>query len=133
MNALNNEELKLSGQSFAQAASVMSDVAQQAAKNLTAAKESFVSGVQGFEQARAQFVEAGVKTLEQQVASASAFAQVKSPQEAFELQQKFAREALELYKANVSNLTTALTSGFSAAVKPLSERYAELSATVSKS
>jgi hypothetical protein len=91
-----------------------------------------VSGIHGAEQARARVVADGIKALESQAARATAVAKVTSAQEALELQQQFARQALESYVASATAVSSALTSAFQAALKPLNDRYAEVAKAVAK-
>jgi hypothetical protein len=127
-----SELFKLPEASFGQTSAIFSDAAQEGAKTLQAITEALVTGIRGAEQARAQLVTSSIKALEAEAARATAFAAVKSPQEALDLHQKFARQALESYTANATALTSLLSSSFQAALKPLTARFSEVTKTATK-
>jgi hypothetical protein len=73
----------------------------------------------GADQARVQIADTTTAALERQVAAATAFAKVKTPQEALELQSKFARETLAAYSANLKTMSDLWTSSLTATMKPI--------------
>src|SRR5207302_153927 len=80
----------------------------------------------------AEIVSTGIKAMEIQAASAAALAKVTNPAEAIQLQQQLAGQVLDAYRTSANTFATALTATFTAALKPLSDRYAELSRIATK-
>jgi hypothetical protein len=127
-----SELFKLPEASLGQTSAIFSDAAQEGAKTLQAITEALVTGIRGAEQARALLVASSIKALETEAARATAFTAVKSPQEALDLHQQFARQALESYTANATVLSSVLSSSFQAALKPLNARFSEVTKTAAK-
>jgi hypothetical protein len=92
------------------------------AKAMQAISASVTAALDGAEKARAHVAASGARALEDQIAAASAFAQVKTPQEAFQLQTQFARRALEAYTADVTAFGGLVSASFQQSLKPLTDR-----------
>jgi len=122
MNAMSNQE------TLTRATSVLNGMAELFSINLQALSEAALAG-KATAQAQAHLMATGKKNLESQIAHVTALAQVRSAQEALELQQRFARELVETSKDSASALANALTAGFKATVEPLAARYNEATKT----
>ena len=122
MNAMSNQE------TLTPATSVLNGMAELFSINLQALSEAALAG-KATAQAQAHLMATGKKNLESQIAHVTALAQVRSAQEALELQQRFARELVETSKDSASALANALTAGFKATVEPLAARYNEATKT----
>jgi hypothetical protein len=105
------------------ALSAFKAVAEKATHSLEAMTEATMAAIHGVEQSRAYLAANSKTALDNQFAAASAFAKVKSAQEAFELQAQFARKALEAYSTNVSVMSELFSSTLSATLKPLSATF----------
>jgi|GEM_PF-6805343 len=123
MNAIPTEE------SVARATSVLNGMAELFSTNMQAISEATLAGTKATAQAQAQLIASGKKNLESQIAHVTALSQVKSPQEALELQQRFARDLMETSKDSASALASTLAAGFKAAVEPLAARYSAATKT----
>lgn len=88
-------------------------------KTMEALSASVTAALEGAEKARAHVVSSGTRALEGQIAAAAAFAKVRTPQEAFQLQTQFARQALETYTADVAAFGSLLSASFQQSLKPL--------------
>ena len=122
MNAMSNQE------TLTPATSVLNGMAELFSINLQALSEAALAG-KATAQAQAHLMATGKKNLRSQIAHVTALAQVRSAQEALELQQRFARELVETSKDSASALANALTAGFKATVEPLAARYNEATKT----
>jgi hypothetical protein len=116
---------KLADAGFAPARAMVSEAAKNAARSLQAVTESFVTGITGLEEARAEIVASGVKALQTQANSLAAFSKVSSAQEALDLHAQLARQALEAQSATAQSLS-ALATVWGAALKPLRDHVSEL-------
>ncbi|CAN7622392.1 phasin family protein [Phenylobacterium sp. LjRoot219] len=96
------------------------DAAQM--KGLEAISASFTAALSSAETTRAHLASASARAIQGQIAATTAFASVKTPQEAFELQAQFARKALDAYTADVTALGGLMIAAFEASLKPLTER-----------
>jgi hypothetical protein len=106
-------------------------VLSEAAENLQVVTGSLVTGMQDLERARAEVLAIGVKALQQQATGFEALAKATGPQEALELQQQFAKQALETHNATVQafrGLAVAWTEAF----KPLKARYVDIAVSATK-
>jgi hypothetical protein len=107
------------------ATTVLNGMVELFSKNLRALSDATLAGTKAATEAQAQLLATSRKTLEAQVSHVTALSQTRNFQEAFELQQKFAREALQTANENAKALTTTLNAGFKATVEPLTARYNE--------
>lgn len=92
------------------------------AKTMQAISASVTAALEGADKARAHVAASSARVLEEQIAAASAFAQVKSPQEAFQLQTQFTRQALEAYTADMATFGGLMSAYFQQSLKPLTDR-----------
>jgi len=123
MEGIKVEALKSFGADF-DAVSAFKTAAEKATHSLEAVTEATMAALTGAEKARAYLAANSKTALESQFAAASAFAKVKTPQEAFDLQAQFARNALDAYSTNVSEISELFSSSLSATLKPLSATFA---------
>jgi hypothetical protein len=119
--------LRLSHASFDEVSPLLTKTFDDAAKNLQALVDTFVAGLEGAEQVRAHVSVATTQALRDQLAAAAVFANVKTADEALQLQQQFARRALEFYSARAHSLGEVCSAAWQASAKPLTDRYAEIS------
>lgn len=105
------------------AMSAFKTAAEKATHSLDAVTAATMAAIHGAEQARTYLLSNSKTALENQFAAASAFAKVKTPQEAFDLQAQFARKALDAYSTNVSEMSKLFSSSLSATLKPLSATF----------
>jgi hypothetical protein len=113
--------LKAQDAGFGPASQVITSASEQAARTLQATADAVTLGVQRAEQVRSQLAAMGAKALEAQISTAAAFAQVRTPKEALELQQRFARETLDLYRSSAGLLANSWADYLAAAVRPLGD------------
>jgi hypothetical protein len=111
---------------FTDTGSVLTGAADQAVKNAQAFADSFSASFLAFEQVRGFVVASATRAVETQIANSAAFAKAKGPKEVFELQQQFARDALDAYVAGAKSFTDQFATAYSAALKPLAACYADL-------
>ena len=93
-----------------------------AAENYQAFTDALVSGIEGAERARTELLASSIKALQQHATGVAAFARASGPHDALELQQQFARQALDLHHESVNALRR-LATAWTAAFKPLQARY----------
>lgn len=91
-------------------------------KNLEAMVASATAAAKGAEVVGTQAMAFSKKQIEDQVAAAQKLAQVKSVQEAVELQTAFAKSALETYMAEMTKMSEIFTASMKDSMKPLNER-----------
>ena len=112
--------------------SILSSAAQETAKNAHAVAQSFALGLQSVEEVRAQVLATGISALNAHAAGLTALAKIRTPAEAFELQQQLAGQLVTAYSTNAKALSTAFTSAVVGAWKPLTDRLAEVSKATAK-
>jgi hypothetical protein len=105
----------------------ISGAARQAARNLHALSAALMATTRVGEKLRDDLAATATTALGDQINAAHALARVRSPQEAFDLHQLFARRVFEACTASSAAVSVALAAAFESAVKPLSDLAVEAS------
>lgn len=114
------------------AISALSEGPAAPAKGLQAAAASFTAALAGAEKARSHLASAGARAIQDQLAAAAAFAKVKTPQEALELQAQFTGKALEAYRADLTAFGGLLNASVEETLKPFVESLGGAAQSASK-
>lgn len=108
------------------ALTALTDANTQSKKNLEAVVASVSAAARGAEALGSQAVAYSKTAFENQVNAAKALAAAKSPQELFELQTTFTKNAFEAYVGELGRMTETLTASLKDSFKPLNERVSEV-------
>jgi hypothetical protein len=108
----------------------ISGAARQAARNLHALSAALMATTKVGERLRDDLAANAATALGDQITAAHALAKAKSPQEAFDLHQLFARRTFEACAAHSAAVSVAFAAAFESAVRPLSQMMTEASGAV---
>ncbi len=109
--------------------SAMNDVSGYSKENLEAVAASVAAATKGAETLGAQAIAFSKKTMEDNMAAATALSSAKSMQEAVELQTSFAKSSMETFVAEMTKMSETAAASFKDTFSPLNAR---MTATVQK-
>lgn len=123
LTTVNPEAFKEGYEKFAEGVSTFADFQKDTYEAFVASAGAFAKGFEKLASVQTTFVKAA---FEDTVANAKAVASAKSPQEAFDVNNEFARNAVENNLGQVSKAADLWIETSKETVEPLSARYSEM-------
>lgn len=123
MMSVNPDAFKQGYEKFAEGMSSFADFNKSSLEAMMTSSGAFAKGVEKITAAQTEFAKSSFETG---VSAAKSIASSKSPQEVFDIQSEFAREAIERNLGQVNKVAEMWAETSKDTVAPLTERYSEL-------